>query len=1001
MLPFKRTFESEKEQLQELNTRLAHYLSRSKQLEQENARLIAEIKQLRQTRAAECEPQFKAEMRQLRRTVDQLSVEKSQAEMEREKLWQELQMVQGLRSQQTQECKDISGELKGCEHELHCAHQANRDLQQRLFQLENQYKQLEETHRQQVQRLQRQVESRAVTVVTQTPPAAASLEEVQQYARGVSAGWVQTFDMYQKKLEEMEQRIKDDQARLNDLHADKMLYASELGKLRAEAERQSRIQMRLEEELMHAQEKFGVDLGEHQMIIEELERERNMMADTIAEKLHERQQLLQVKMDLGLEVAAYRALLEGERASLQDSDRRPKQPQRQRIIDIKMPAQPYSPRASSNTRQQVDIRYTQQSSNLRRSPLVSSRSLSPSRVIPISVAGRVQQQSPASRRDMISFAKAQAAASASLPQNRQMGQNENQMCPDVVKPTEEKIVIIKQVSQAENKVSPIMSTAAENKPERVVSSLVWSKNSQTETESKVEVTEGKEKGNLYDGESTCKDKPESPTVSCEKKILDSVSVEEVIEKVIKPPSSDQDGSSGESKVTCHMEKTEQEDGTAMTQILLESKMEEELDVSQDSTLDDLLSQEVKKVSLEDIKVTATGSMIQTLLSGLDTGENLQNKTVKVEIIEEPVETHIDVQCEAEHRSESTLYEQSSTYYQIEEQENIPDSQSQRCDDEPIKTFVADESHSMEGSVQIQEISRESESPYFCQEQESHEYFISTPDENLSDVEEDGGITSSGHFGIVDDLSDERYYEDGLPQKRMSPEVFDEWKLISSDHTFVPECIIEEEIHVSPTVQESVLELLREDSLEPKEQLTETLEKIQDAVSGPLKEELAYLTKLSRESPDSLAVDVKRVQQSSDNGTTTIVAELNVSQTLEDSGLLDMEDLSEEQIMAALSSSPTSLDKVFQGGAGGYTLRVSKDDVPHSEGDKEEHTADITDKQIKLEPSGKPFTFQMDVHSSQVQSTAEPLLQTTITETPLKISHEKKIATVYLESPPDD
>lgn len=43
-----------------------------------------------------------------------------------------------------------------------------------------------------------------------------------------------------------------------------------------------------------------------QMIIEQLEHERNLMADTIEEKMQDHQHLLQVKMDLGMEVAAYR-----------------------------------------------------------------------------------------------------------------------------------------------------------------------------------------------------------------------------------------------------------------------------------------------------------------------------------------------------------------------------------------------------------------------------------------------------------------------------------------------------------------------------------------------------------------------------------------------------------------------------------------------------------------------------------------------------------------------
>lgn len=43
-----------------------------------------------------------------------------------------------------------------------------------------------------------------------------------------------------------------------------------------------------------------------QVIIDELEREREMLANTMAEKVRDHQQLLQVKMDLGMEVAYYR-----------------------------------------------------------------------------------------------------------------------------------------------------------------------------------------------------------------------------------------------------------------------------------------------------------------------------------------------------------------------------------------------------------------------------------------------------------------------------------------------------------------------------------------------------------------------------------------------------------------------------------------------------------------------------------------------------------------------
>lgn len=267
MLPFKRTFESEKHQLQELNSRLTQYLSRTKQLEQENAHLIAEINKLRQVRTTGWETKYRAEMQDLRRMVGQLSFEKSQAEMEREKLWRELQMIQSLCSEQTDVCRDVSGELKNCEQELHHAHKTNSELQQRLLQLENEYKRLEDAHREEVSRLCSQVESRVAPIIRQTyrGPPVVSVEEVQEYAHGMSEGWIQTFEMYQKTVEDMEQSIKADQAMLNDMQREKMLYASELDKLRTEAEKQGQIQMRLEEQLMHMQEKFRVDYSQYQV----------------------------------------------------------------------------------------------------------------------------------------------------------------------------------------------------------------------------------------------------------------------------------------------------------------------------------------------------------------------------------------------------------------------------------------------------------------------------------------------------------------------------------------------------------------------------------------------------------------------------------------------------------------------------------------------------------------------------------------------------------------
>uniref|UniRef100_A0A8C5DRP8 Synemin n=1 Tax=Gouania willdenowi TaxID=441366 RepID=A0A8C5DRP8_GOUWI len=669
-----------------------------------------------------------------------------------------------------------------------------------------------------------------------------------------------------------------------------------------------------------------------------------------------------------------RALLEGERIGLQDVQRRGKQSQRERVIEIKMPDQPYTPRTSILTpRQHTNIRYTPPAFDFRKSPALPSASKSPSRVVPISVTERTRHQSPASRRDMVSFTKARAANSITADstttiKDTQTGWRENQTSPSVQTSVKSKLV-----SHERSHVSSSQSPTTETDSVKVASPPSTGFSAKT----------GSQNYSSEEQENTVHDelKDTSATGPSETKLLDSVSLEEIIEKVIKPAGLEAKVcSSGESQVRYHVETIEQEDGTAKTQIVLESKVEEELDVTKESSLDELLKQGTKKVSLEDIKDTETGSMIRNLLKGLQGGDDLQSKSFSVEIIEDPAQPQSDNRLETE-QMVASAFNEPPTYFQIEELENVICTR----DEDALRSYTPDTDPSHSGFEEIQEVSRESESSQLSQD--LHEYFVSTPDENFSDAEEASRITSYGRYGIVDDLSDEKYYQDeALPQRRVTVQE-SEHKFLSGDllgKESFPECIIEEEVRVSPIVQESVLEYLREDSLEPKEQLKGALEKLQSSVSGPLKEELAFFTKMTNESPENVAVDIKKVQQSSDNGTTTIVAELNVSQTLEDSGLLDTgDDLSDEQLLAALRSSNLGFDEAFQGGAGaGYSIRVSTEG--HGFGDKGESVYEITEKSLK----------------SQLQSGSSAEKPEEELETKLKVHQEKKIATILLESPSD-
>lgn len=260
-------FESEKLQLQELNQRLGQYLMRTKQLEQENTSLISEINSIRKNRSGEWENKRMSELREMRRLVERLSFEKCKAEMERQKLRNELQMLQAMRSEEASVSKGVGTELKGCERQLHNALMTNGALEDRLIELENENKFLEDAHRKEVAHLRDQVHSRTARVVTQTyhAPPAVTMEEVQEYAANFTENWHGTLDMYRLEVEEIEESIKADQARLGDLQREKREYASQFKKLHDEIEKQTKVQLNLEEQVMNMQDNFRAEICNYQV----------------------------------------------------------------------------------------------------------------------------------------------------------------------------------------------------------------------------------------------------------------------------------------------------------------------------------------------------------------------------------------------------------------------------------------------------------------------------------------------------------------------------------------------------------------------------------------------------------------------------------------------------------------------------------------------------------------------------------------------------------------
>ncbi|KAM4040048.1 synemin [Anomaloglossus baeobatrachus] len=312
MLHVRRGFVDEKTQLNELNKRLDQYLSRVRQLESENQVLVEEIHRLRQERGAEWTQVYFNELCLLRRNVEELSVQKCEAELQKDNLWQELQDLQELWNQVRSMRLKIDQQLEMHKKDLQQAKTNQATLEELYFRLQQEREILQNSQQEEILALRDQAIQMPLQITMQDARHGISLRDVQSLSLELSESWKEAFLVYQKKIEELENTLMlEEQGRLGveeEVRGQKL----QIEELRKEYEELIGIEKILQKELLRMKEKYHLEEEEYQIIIEELEKEKQGITMTITERLKDYHDLMQVKTGLSLEVAAYRALLEAE-----------------------------------------------------------------------------------------------------------------------------------------------------------------------------------------------------------------------------------------------------------------------------------------------------------------------------------------------------------------------------------------------------------------------------------------------------------------------------------------------------------------------------------------------------------------------------------------------------------------------------------------------------------------------------------------------------------------